>query len=139
VSKKSLNVSTSEGNDLHTVFCFLQVRYGNIKHKAIEAILDRYLVSALKDDDPRLEFEINDRANNLEAAVKTMRSRIRQPEDREVAKIIEVDYSEQNLESIATKKTQSQQANRLEVREPGAAEREMVHKQELLDMGMRYE
>ncbi len=68
-----------------------------------------------------------------------MRSRIRQPEDREVAKIIEVDYSEQNVESIATKKTQSQQANRLEVTEPGAAEREMVHKQELLDMGMRYE
>ncbi len=141
VSKKSLSVSTSEGDDLHTVFCYLQDRYGNIKHKVIEAILDRYLVSALEDKDPRLAFEVNDRSNNLEAAVKTMRSRIGSNSNGEIAAVIEADYQE-NANAADLKPfvepTQQQAKSDLQAQPVSTATKSSPRKQ-LLDMGVRYE
>ena len=150
-AKKTVNISAEEGSDLYNILCYLHSRHGNAKQKVIEALEDRYLPLVLDHEDPRLSFEVIERANNLEAAVKTIRERagiiapalpLNHSNPITVASwdiIDPVAVETKQARSHEKQQSDPQQVSPKEVADPVTAEREMVHKQELLDMGMRYE
>ncbi len=70
---KIVNLVGKADSDLYNVLCYLQEKYGNITGKVTEAVLDRYLPLTISRNDPRLEIEAIERANNLEAGAKKIR------------------------------------------------------------------